>query len=130
MCKPILGQDNILKNQLDKLIVNFKTTNPDFVSSYKNARTIIDPAKSSTQLKGIVTNAQTGQPIPSATISLIGVTSNETQTTKTGKFIIKPISIGEYKVVITAPGYTNYTNENVIVKLGQTTTIEAALKLE
>ncbi len=35
--------DNVLKNEMDKLVVSFKTANPNFASDYKNARVIIDP---------------------------------------------------------------------------------------
>ena len=35
--------DNVLKNEMDKLVVNFKAANPNFVSDYKNVRVIIDP---------------------------------------------------------------------------------------
>jgi len=35
--------DGILKDEMDKLVVNFKKDNPNFVSDYFNARVIIDP---------------------------------------------------------------------------------------
>jgi hypothetical protein len=35
--------DTLLKDEMDKLLVNFKKDNPDFVSDYHNARVIIDP---------------------------------------------------------------------------------------
>ena len=35
--------DNVLKNEMDKLVIGFKAANPNFVSDYKNARVIIDP---------------------------------------------------------------------------------------
>ena len=35
--------DDVLKNQMDKLVVNFKAANPDFVDTYFNVRVIIDP---------------------------------------------------------------------------------------
>ena len=120
--------DELLKTQLDKLIVTFKTASPNFVSAYKKARTIIDPTTSTTQIKGLVIDAKTNQPIPQATISIIGITSAETLTTKSGNFTIKPVSAGEYKITITAAGYTNYTNETLTVKQGRITKIEAGLK--
>jgi hypothetical protein len=36
------GTDHILHNKLDKLIEQFKTSNPEFYQKYKNARMIID----------------------------------------------------------------------------------------
>jgi hypothetical protein len=34
--------DAILKNKLDKLILSFRITNPDFYTNYLNARIIVD----------------------------------------------------------------------------------------
>jgi hypothetical protein len=39
--------DNVLVNEMDKLVVGFKTANPNFVSDYKNLRVIIDPNSAS-----------------------------------------------------------------------------------
>jgi len=35
--------DNVLKNEMDKLVVSYKTANPNFVETYFNVRVIIDP---------------------------------------------------------------------------------------
>jgi len=34
--------DAILKNKLDKLMLSFRITNPDFYTNYLNARIIVD----------------------------------------------------------------------------------------
>jgi hypothetical protein len=34
--------DAILKNKLDKLVLSFRVTNPDFYTNYLNARIIVD----------------------------------------------------------------------------------------
>ena len=44
--------DKLLKEQLDKLSVQFKTSHTDFYNAYKSNRIIIDPGVSSTQTKG------------------------------------------------------------------------------
>lgn len=36
--------DNILKEEMDKTVVSFRKTNPDFVTKYKEVRKIVDPA--------------------------------------------------------------------------------------
>lgn len=36
--------DDVLKNEMDKLVISFKNTNPKFVADYKNTRVIIDPS--------------------------------------------------------------------------------------
>lgn len=120
--------DDILKNELDKLVVSFKYTNPDFVTAYKKTRTIIDPVTSTTQIKGTITNAATNNPVIAAKISITGTASAEATTDKAGNFTIKPIAPGQYKITITAKEYTDYIEENLIVKLGQATTVEIALK--
>lgn len=120
--------DDILKNEMDKLIVSFKYNNSNFVIAYKKARTIIDAATSTTQIKGTITNTTTNNPIIGAKISITGADSAEATTDKAGNFIIKPIAPGQYKITITAKEYTNYIEENLIVKLGQATAVEVALK--
>jgi hypothetical protein len=45
--KLIKEVDKILKNEMDKLVVGFKTANPNFVITYFNIRVIIDPAGTS-----------------------------------------------------------------------------------
>ena len=35
--------DDVLKNEMDKLVVNFKGANPNFVDTYFNVRVIVDP---------------------------------------------------------------------------------------
>jgi hypothetical protein len=34
--------DTILKNKLDRLVLSFRVTNPDFYTNYLNARIIVD----------------------------------------------------------------------------------------
>ena len=46
--------DTVLKLQMDKTIVGLKKTHPDFVSTYKSNRVILDPSKTSTSIKGVI----------------------------------------------------------------------------
>ena len=110
--------DSILKNQLDKLAVSFKTTQPDFYNSYLNTRIIIDPSKTETQIKGTVVQEGSNTPIIKAAVNLAGPTGGSTQTDTAGKFIFKPVIPGNYQIKVSAEGYTS-TDITFDVKLGQ-----------
>ena len=43
------SSDNILKNKLDKMMLSYETTNPDFFQEYQNARIIVDLGKGHTE---------------------------------------------------------------------------------
>jgi len=92
-------------SELDKLVVSFRNTNPDFVSTYKTARVIIDAAKSTTQIKGSVISASDNSPVKFATVEIIGSSSFKTQTNMEGNFTFKPVTPGFYKINVTAEGF-------------------------
>lgn len=116
--------DAILNEQMDKLAVNFKTANPDFVSEYTSNRIIIDPATTTTQLKGTVTTQTDGKPVKGATVTAesigtFGPTISRSATTDpAGKYNIKPIPPGDYTITVTATGLTNFEADPIHAKLG------------
>jgi len=120
--------DDLLKSELDKLVISFKAYAPDFVSTYKNARIIIDAAKSTTQIKGAVVNATDKSPLKNASVEIIGSSSLKTQTSIEGNFTFKPVTPGSYKINVTAEGSTETTTTSVEVKLGKTAKVEIAVK--
>ena len=122
----VKSTDDILKNQMDKLVVTFKTTNPDFVSTYNNARVILDPQHIATQLKGTITDATTGQPIANATVQ--SGNGQSATTDAAGTYSFKPIPNGNNSITITKAGYQTQTIDNIKVKLGQSTIHDVALK--
>ena len=63
--------DLMLKSQLDKLALQFKTTEEDFYNTYRNNRIILDAATSNTQATGTITDSVTNQPIPNVTINVV-----------------------------------------------------------
>lgn len=111
--------DTILKDQMDKLVVAFKPTKPDFVTSFKNARVIIDPAKTTTQLKGKVVDFGTKLPVKGAIVQIAGITSSSITTTKAGIYTQKPTMPGTYTITVTAEGYQQEVLTGVVVKTGQ-----------
>ncbi len=110
--------DNILKTQMDKLLVTFKATNPDFVTSYKNAQKIIDASSTGTQLKVTVTDSAGKGPLKNIRVEVIGVTTAAATTTATGIAIFRPLNNGNYVVNANAPGYKTSTAE-IEVKQGK-----------
>lgn len=110
--------DNILKEQMDKLIGNFKTTHPQFVTAYKSNRVIIDPATSGTQIKGKVISAADNKAIKDVKVEIVGSTVTDS-TTATGRFLIKPAAAGTYSIKLTKPGFQEKTVTGIIVQLGQ-----------
>lgn len=109
--------DDILKNQMDKLIEIFREDNPDFVQTYESNRIIIDPSTTTTQLKGIVTNVADNSPVKNATITIVEA-SKSAKTNTTGKYSIKPLAPGKYTVRTDAAGFNDFEVEGLSVKLG------------
>jgi Carboxypeptidase regulatory-like domain len=119
--------DDLLKTQMDKLVANLKTTEPNFVSTYKSARVIIDPNKTTTQVKGLISSGEGETPVANATVQIIGITAATTTTDVNGNFIFKPVVHGTYQVTITAAGFQGKTITGLLVKLGQITTVDIQL---
>lgn len=111
--------DALLKEQLDQLIVAFKTTKPDFCASYKTARIIHDPITTTTQLKGKVMDRQSNISLSGATITMSGTANVSTTTNKFGHYLKKPLPAGEYTLTVSLPGYQDRVIEHVQIKLGQ-----------
>lgn len=109
--------DDLLKTRLDKLVANFKTANPDFAAAYEANRIIIDPAVTTTQLKGKVTNKTNNAPIKDATV-LVVETNITAKTNTSGEYQIKPIAPNKYTIRTTATGFQAYEQNDVEVKLG------------
>ncbi len=125
--------DQILKERMDKIVVVFRAANPDFVETYENARRIVDPATTTTQLKGRVTDKTTSDPIKDAAITAVGTeTANNGQTfTATtdanGDYQIKPMHHGAYTITITANGYAPLETTNFDIKMGEVNHLNAEM---
>ena len=77
--------------------------------------TVVDPQKSI---------------VPNATITATNVGTNQSATATSddnGTFVINNLQPGTYKVVVSQSGFGDYTAQGVIVEVGQTTSIDAAL---
>ncbi len=120
--------DTVLKKQMDKLIVNFKASNPDFVKEYKSNRVIIDPGTTTTQLRGTVTNKANNSLVAGATISIVEA-SKTVKSNATGKYSVKPVPPGTYTINASAAGFDPFTAIGVSAKLGVATTFNIELTI-
>lgn len=123
----ILAQlDDILTNQMDTLIANYEDAHPDFVSHYREARKIKDPASTKTQLKGIVTNKSDGLAIKGATVTVVELNLT-TKTNSAGEYQFKPIDYGEFTMRVTAMGFQDFEIDEIKVKLGEVNRLDVEL---
>jgi Carboxypeptidase regulatory-like domain len=118
--------DTILKEQIDKLILVFRAEHPDFVKTYEATRIIIDPASTTTQLKGKVTGQANGLPIKGATVNVVEANLTVLTDAK-GEYLIKPIVVGKYTVKFSKEGFTSKEIDDVDAKMGAVNVLNVAL---
>src|SRR5215213_5089805 len=99
--------DSVLKDQMDKLIEQFREAHPDFVQTYFSTREIIDPYTTTTQLKGTVTDKSAATPIKDVVVTIVEL-SKSTKTDAQGKYSFKSIANGKYTITATAEGFVNF----------------------
>jgi hypothetical protein len=119
--------DDILKNQMDKLVVTFKAAHPDFVKSYESNRLIISFGSTVTQLKGTVTNQADGKPIRDALVTIVEA-SVRVRTNSAGEYIFKPAPSGKFTIRVTAEGFQTLTMDEVEIKMGAANGVDVALQ--
>jgi Carboxypeptidase regulatory-like domain len=117
--------EEILKNEMDNLIVNFHATTPDFVKKYESTRILIDPS-TTRQLKDKVTNKSDASALHNAEITIV----EQTKTAKTnslGNYSIKPAPIGKFTIRVHLAGFTDVEIFDFDIKLGEITTLNVEL---
>jgi hypothetical protein len=128
--------DSMLKNQMDKSALRFKITHPDFYTTYKNNRIILDPAVSSTQAQGTITIDIAGGPINGVAIQATqvlppGSTDTpavyNTSSNVSGLYTLKIPQPGVYNFTFTKTGYQTRNANNITLSLGQTTPLSVTL---
>lgn len=80
-------------------------------------------------IRGTVTDPQKSI-VPNATVTATNVGTNKVSTVTSdgnGSFVINNLQPGTYNVVVNQSGFGNFTAQGVIVEVGQTTSIDAAL---
>ena len=111
--------DSALAN-MDLAVEIIRLTQVDFYNSYKNARKVIDTGVGSLAVRGLVTDAVSGEPVKGATLSFVlegngtmqkgakkAIESVVKKTAEKGGFNIKSLPSGMYTVIIKKVGYAD-----------------------
>ncbi|MCB0805946.1 MAG: carboxypeptidase-like regulatory domain-containing protein [Bacteroidales bacterium] len=122
--------DTLLKEKLDRLILIFKATNPEFVQQYFNSRIIIDlghrkSTTGQTLITGTVTDAVTGQPLNQVAVSVQG-TQLIAYTGPAGLFSIDVGKTGDYTLLFSLLNYKT-DSESVRAENGAQVNIDVDL---
>lgn len=128
--------DEALAN-MDAVVEIVRLTQPNFYAGYKLARKIIETGNTKLAVKGFVTEALGGAPIPGVTISFwpdgdamktyaAGDASLVKKTADKGGFQVSSLPAGTYRVTLQKPGYTEQTL-TIFVNEGELTTVDVKL---
>jgi iron complex outermembrane receptor protein len=83
-------------------------------------------------LAGRVTDAGTGTPLAGATVRLLGSDATTRQsgaiTGRDGRYLVKGIAPGRYKVSVTYLSYAPFESSELAIRAGETATLDASLK--
>jgi hypothetical protein len=116
----------ILKDQMDKMALQVKTTDGAFYVAYKSNRSIVDPGSSATQITGTITNSVTQSPLRGATVEVVGQLLT-TVTDENGFYVLRSVRLGNNSVKVAIAGYEDKQEDDLRVKLGQTTNADIAM---
>lgn len=98
--------NTLLKDQLDPIMVQFKTTNAPFYNQYKAARVIVDVGNHHTViLRGFIYDASTNMAVANATVRVSGAANSAKITDATGIYNFVRLQPGDYTLTVSAPGY-------------------------
>jgi hypothetical protein len=118
--------DNILKNQMDKIALQFKTTNLEFYTTYFNNRIILDAGTSATQAEGIITQSGTETTISGVAVQVVGQSYSATSD-GSGNYKVKIPIPGTFSIKFSKSGFADKTIDNVEITLGQSTSLDVQL---
>ena len=118
--------DNILKTQMDKIALLFKTTNPEFYTTYLNNRIILDAGTSATQAEGIITQSGTETALSGVSVQVVGQSYNATSN-GSGEYKLKIPVPGTFSIKFSKSGFADKTIDNVEITLGQSTSLDVQL---
>ncbi|MBL7732201.1 MAG: carboxypeptidase regulatory-like domain-containing protein [Chitinophagaceae bacterium] len=118
--------DDVLDNQLDRTISFFQADDKLFTTAYTYNRIIVDKGTRSTQIKGVVTDSVSGQPLKNVLVSVEG-TLFLTNTKTDGSFSLKVPVTGQISVKFELGDFESVVKEEVDMKLGKTTDVSVAM---
>ncbi|MGQ0738370.1 MAG: carboxypeptidase-like regulatory domain-containing protein [Bacteroidota bacterium] len=119
--------DEMLKEQMDMLAVQFKTTHLGFYNAYKANREILDPASSATKLEGAITDDATSDPVVGASVQVVGQPYNAVAD-GFGEYSLTIPVPGTYNIQFSKSGYDTKTVNNVVITLGQSTDLDTTMQ--
>ena len=118
--------DDILKKQMDKIALQFKTTNLEFYTTYLNNRVILDAGTSTTQAEGIITQTGTETAISGVAVQVVGQSYSATSN-GSGNYKVKIPIPGTFSIKFSKAGFGDKTIDNVEITLGQSTSLDVQL---
>src|SRR5262245_52713539 len=114
---------NLLKRQIDKLVVPYKSTNSSFYNGYFSAREIIDLGSTTGKVRGVVTRQGSGDPLSNVKFSIFekGTTTlvKFANTDAEGKFRASNLPPGDFDFRWEIPGYKTINETNVHLSAGK-----------
>ena len=88
-------------------------------------------AQTTGSLSGVVTDSESGEPLIGATVRVLGTDAATRQggaiTDRTGKYNVGSLAPGTYRVSIAYVSYTLSEEPSIVIRAGQTTTLNAKL---
>jgi hypothetical protein len=106
----------LLKNQLDNVLMQYKSTNPSFYNEYVSARILVDIGHRHTvTLEGFIYDIH-NLAISGATVTLSGSASHHKTTNATGEYKFTRLHTGSYTLSISAGGFVTQTKTVSITK--------------
>lgn len=73
-----------------------------------------------------------GSAVPNVPVSVRNVATGQVRTAPTnenGRYVIGPLAIGEYEVLVEAPGFKKFVQKQVAVTVNETTTVDISLEV-
>lgn len=86
----------------------------------------LDKGSGTAGLRGTITNAHTGQPVPNATLTIVQ-TSESDITSEKGKYQVSPMAHGVYSIRVVAEGYEEHVIPEQEVLVGTISTLNIPL---
>jgi len=109
---------------LDQILTPFRTTKKTFYNTYINARQIIDTGSRNIMLRGKITDARTGIPIPGVIITIKRQGFRKTITSsKRGHYRFQMLHTSTYRITFVKDGYQTITDNNVGINAAKTLTL-------
>jgi hypothetical protein len=120
--------DELLKDNLDGLILQFKIPNNDFYRNYFNNRIVLDLGTQHTRLGGVITDSE-GNPLEGALVTAVGADLEEVSDGE-GIYLFKPFIPGDFTITVEKEGFETVTINDVHVSPGQHLVLDVTMQSE